>query len=185
MEKIWQMWSGQLPEKFVEETISVCESYPISNANIGFDGSTQNDQYRNSEIRWVGSNQTIKNIMWDYAQQANRNAFGFDIDYISEIQFTTYNADDNGKYDWHHDTFWGNPTRYDRKISVVIQLSDPEDYEGGLFEFDPQWEQPARDLLLKKGTVIAFPSFIRHRVTPITKGVRKSLVAWIEGAKFR
>lgn len=179
------MWSGVLDDTTVENLITECEKYSVYDATIGTDGTTQNDNYRNSEVRWIGGNSTPSSLLWNYAKEANRNAFGFDIDYLKEIQFTTYNASDNGKYDWHHDTFWGNPSRYDRKISVVIQLSDPEDYEGGEFEFDTQYEQPNKVELMKKGTVIAFPSFIPHRVTELTSGVRKSLVGWIEGPKFR
>jgi PKHD-type hydroxylase len=185
MIKIWQMWSGGLAEETVNNIINICEQYPVSDSYLGFDGDTQNNKYRTSELRWVGDNVQLNKMMWDYGHEANRNAFGFDIDYLKEIQFTTYKGSENGKYDWHCDTFWGNPRTYDRKISVVIQLSDPSDYEGGMFEFDHQWEQPLKEDLMKKGTVIAFPSFIQHRVTPVTEGIRKSLVAWIEGPKFR
>jgi len=185
MEKVWQMWSGGLDDSTINNLVTECEQYDIQNATIGNDGSTNNDNYRNSDIRWIGSGSLASTLLWDYAKEANRNAFGFDIDYLKDIQYTTYNATDNGKYDWHHDTFWGNPSRYDRKISVVIQLSDPEEYEGGEFEFDSQYEQPNKELLMKRGTVIAFPSFIPHRVTELTSGVRKSLVGWIEGPKFK
>jgi PKHD-type hydroxylase len=73
---------------------------------------------------------------------------------------------------------------YDRKISIIIQLTDPSEYEGGEFEMDYQYEQPNKEDLKKKGTIIVFPSFIPHRVTELTKGTRKSLVAWVEGPKF-
>ena len=181
------MWSGDggLDNATVDKIIVDCEKYNIENASIGDGGNTQNDNYRTSEVRWVGSNSTISNMIWNYARVANRNAFGFDINYLKNIQFTTYNASDSGKYDWHHDTFWGNDSSYDRKLSVVIQLSDPEEYDGGLFEVDNQYEQPNAEDLSAKGTVLVFPSFIPHRVTELTSGVRKSLVAWIEGPKFR
>ena len=185
MDKIWQMWSGGLDGSTVDDLVTECKKYDIQNATIGSDGNTHNDNYRNSEVRWINSDSLASNLLWHYAKESNRNAFGFDIDYLKDIQYTTYNSADNGKYDWHHDTFWGNPSRYDRKISVVIQLSGPEDYGGGNFEFDTQYEQPNEELLLKKGTVIAFPSFIPHRVTQLTSGVRKSLIGWIEGPKFR
>jgi len=185
MNQIWQMWSGVLEDSVVESIITECDKFPIETASLGVDGSTPNDQYRKSKIRWINSNNpVVSDMLWDYSRAANRNAFGFNIDYIKDIQYTTYTSADKGKYDWHHDTFWGNSTMYDRKISIIIQLTDPSEYEGGEFEMDYQYEQPNKEDLKKKGTIIVFPSFIPHRVTELTKGTRKSLVAWVEGPKF-
>jgi PKHD-type hydroxylase len=104
---------------------------------------------------------------------------------MHEIQYTTYYGDAHGRYDWHCDTFWANSTTYDRKISIVIQLSDSKDYEGGDFEIDHRYPQFPKEAIRDKGSVLVFPSFINHRVTPVTSGTRKSLVAWIQGPKFR
>jgi PKHD-type hydroxylase len=70
-------------------------------------------------------------------------------------------------------------------MSIVIQLTDPSEYEGGDFEIDSQYPQLPKEEIREKGSVLVFPSFIPHRVTPVTKGVRRSLVSWIEGPKFR
>lgn len=187
MNQIWQLWRGGISSNQADLIVEAGDQYPVTETGLGFDGSTQNNQYRSSEIRWipVGTDPNIESILWYFAKTANRNAFGFDINYMNDIQYTTYYANQNGKYDWHHDTFWGNPTTFDRKISIVIQLSDPQDYEGGDFEIDHQYPPLPADEIREKGTVIVFPSFIRHRVTPVTKGVRRSLVSWIEGPKFR
>ena len=73
-----------------------------------------------------------------------------------------------------------------RKLSMVIQLSDPKDYEGGILEIHAnEHYPPPPDELKRRGTIVVFPSFLRHRVIPVTKGVRYSLVAWIEGPHFR
>jgi PKHD-type hydroxylase len=189
MNKIWQMWSGEIDDKTVSDIITECEYYSPQQANIGYDDGTVSEQTRRSEVRWIDKNDVnskfIADMMWRYVQEANRNAFGFHIDYFSEIQYTTYFAENSGKYDWHHDTFWGNTSCYDRKVSIILQLSDPSEYTGGEFQLDPQYEQPQQELLKRKGTILAFPSFIRHRVTEIESGVRKSLVMWVEGPKFR
>ena len=189
MRALWQYWQAQLNDEFINDIISMGETYPVANAGLGFDGSTQNSEYRSSEIRWIDPNNNdskfITDMLWYFAKEANRNAFGFDIDMLPDIQYTKYKANENGKYDWHCDTFWANPTTYDRKISIVIQLSDPSEYEGGEFQFDPQYPQMPANEIIKKGTVIVFPSFLNHRVTPVTKGERKSLVSWIQGPKFR
>lgn len=187
MNQIWRMWSGVLDDSTITDIITECEYYQPQNANLGFDGENKDNQVRRSEVRWIDrkdkNSRFIADLIWDYAEEANRDAFGFDISMIRDIQYTTYKAQDLGKYDWHFDTFWANPRTTDRKISIIIQLSDPNDYEGGDFEIDPQYVQP--EDIRQKGTVFVFPSFIRHRVTEVTKGTRKSLVSWIEGPKFK
>ena len=75
---------------------------------------------------------------------------------------------------------------YHRKLSFSAQLSNSDDYEGGDLVFDlPEELTPAKDAMRKQGTVIIFPSFLRHMVTPVTKGERHSMVSWIEGLNFR
>jgi PKHD-type hydroxylase len=71
-----------------------------------------------------------------------------------------------------------------RKISIVVQLSDPDEYEGGELQIQTGSESYI-SILKKKGAVTLFPSYMRHRVTPVTKGVRKSLVLWVGGSTFR
>lgn len=189
MNQLWQYWHAHLEDAMIDDIIRVGEQYPVANAGLGFDGSTINDEYRSSEIRWIDphhwSNRFLTDMLWYFAKEANRNAFGFDIDYLPDIQYTKYSAAEDGKYDWHCDTFWANPTTYDRKISIVIQLTDPSEYEGGDFQLDPQYAQMPAEIIRAKGTVLVFPSFLNHRVTPVTRGVRRSLVSWIQGPKFR
>lgn len=189
MRAMWQMWPAELSDATVEEIIRECERYPVHDATIGYEGAKANSEYRTSDLRWV--NKTNPNSAWiaelimEYATKANRNAFGFDIDYVSDIQYTTYRSENSGRYDWHHDTFWCSPLAYDRKVSVVMQLTAGSDYTGGEFEFDPQYPAPDAEKMRQRGTVFVFPSFISHRVTPVTAGIRKSLVSWVEGPSFR
>ena len=189
MNAIWQLWEAGLSNEVCDKIIKEAESYKIEDATIGLGNLKKDKQVRKSTVRWVNSgNETSKfihNILWDYVTTANKNAFGLDINFLEQIQYTVYDGGEEDFYDWHFDTFWANPTMYDRKVSVTIQLSDPEDYEGGEFLFDPQHIQPVQTKLKKRGTVLVFPSMIRHCVKPVTKGTRKSLVAWVEGPKFR
>lgn len=189
MKEFWQYWHMQLDPAYIDNIINYGNQHPVTQTGLGFDGSTNNNNHRSSEIRWINpmdsNSKFIVDMLWYFAQEANKNAFGFDINYLPDIQYTTYNASENGKYDWHCDTFWGNPTMYDRKLSIVIQLTDPSEYEGGDFEIDPQYPSLPRDIIRDKGTVIVFPSFLNHRVTPVTKGTRRSLVSWIQGPKFK
>jgi len=189
MNQLWQYWHAALNDSAVNDIIRTGNSFPTAFAGLGIDGSTPNGDRRSSEIRWIDpylpSCKFIVDSLWYYANEANRNAFGFDINYLQDIQYTKYEAANEGKYDWHCDTFWGNNTMYDRKISIIMQLTDPSEYEGGDFEIDPQYPQMDPVQIRAKGTVIVIPSFLNHRVTPVTSGTRRSLVSWIQGPKFR
>lgn len=191
MNAIWQMWDKVLSDDLCDQIITECEYYKVHDATVGSNntGAVKNKTVRSSTIRWIEptdvNSKFIHDILFDYAMQANRKTFGFNISSLHQIQYTVYDGEEQDFYDWHFDTFWANSSQYDRKISITIQLSNPKDYEGGEFQFDPQYIQPSSTQLKNRGTVIAFPSFIRHCVKPVTKGVRKSLVAWIEGAKFK
>jgi len=93
------------------------------------------------------------------------------------FQLASYTG--KGHFDWHSDL--GRSETSTRKMSLSVQLSDPATYEGGGLEFFGQDK-----LILPRaiGTVIVFPSFLIHRVTPVMRGTRLSLVAWVHGAAF-
>lgn len=191
MKAIWQMWEAELSDDTINRIVEECEFYTPEKSRVGFreEGKEAEDEVRSSTVRWINPLDTgskfIKDILMNYANLANRECFGVDINNIYDIQYTIYDAKEKGHYDYHFDTFWANPTHSDRKLSITIQLSDSNDYEGGDFLFDPQYVNPDREKLRKKGTVLVFPSPIRHCVETVTKGVRKSLVAWVEGPKWR
>jgi len=185
MNSIWQMWERGITPITCNKIIEECEKLQPMEANVGLTDSNVNTSIRRSEVRWAGQVEWINKLVYSFATRANRQAFGFDISYLEDIQYTIYKGTDEGYYDWHHDTFWAGHTSFDRKISVTIQLSDPTEYKGGRFLLDPMYEQPDPIALVQRGTVFCFPSPIRHTVEPVTSGVRKSLVAWIEGPKFR
>jgi PKHD-type hydroxylase len=111
----------------------------------------------------------------------NEQFFKFDLHGFGEhLQFTEYVAP-SGKYDSHADRAYGLPIR---KLSITVQLTDEDTYEGGDLELIPQIENPHK-MPRKRGTMIAFPSYQLHRVTPVTKGTRNSLVGWINGKQFK
>ena len=109
-------------------------------------------------------------------------AFNIDVDNQAEMQFTEYHAAQRGHYDWHQDVHWNGQAAADRKISITVQLSDGDDYEGGDFEFD---DVKTNADFRSKGTVLVFPSYLRHRVLPVTSGTRRSLVAWFFGPRWK
>lgn len=153
-----------------------------------YDGNTSgviDKTYRESQIWWIPKNKDFK---WLYdrigtlIKNGNDNMWNFDITHMNEeIQYAEYHAENAGHYDWHVDI--GGASTSMRKISISIQLSDPEEYEGGELQFF--FKRNTVTAPKTKGTAILFPSFMLHRVTPITKGTRKSLVLWVSGPPFK
>ena len=149
---------------------------------------------RKSNIVWM-SDRWIYNEIQPYVHTANQNAgWNFQWDFSEACQFTKYKL--NQFYDWHCDS-WDKtyPNGKIRKLSVTCQLSDQTEYKGGELEFDFRNYDPymrdevehvkqAKDILTK-GSIIVFPSFVWHRVKPVTEGTRYSLVLWNLGKPFK
>ena len=183
MKHNYWLWQAELSDEVIDGIIERCETIPVIDAVVG--AKTYDTSVRRSKVRWTTDDSELRKIIWDYGTTANGNAFGFDIINKFDIQYTTYLDSDSGCYNWHTDNEFMKDGYYDRKLSVVIQLSDPSEYEGGKFEFDIDGEVFSPEGFEKKGSIIVFPSFLKHRVTEVTKGTRNSLVSWIEGPHFR
>ena len=153
---------------------------------------------RDSNIVWL-SEPWIYNEIHPYIHQANKNAgWNFEWDWSEACQFTKYKQDQY--YGWHCDS-WDEPyvdidnKNYNgkiRKLSVTCVLSKPEDYEGGELEFDFGTDEPDKKHNVRscteiktQGSLVIFPSFVRHRVKPVTKGTRYSLVIWSLGQPYK
>jgi PKHD-type hydroxylase len=142
---------------------------------------------RRSKICWMPKNEyfwPVYDRILKFVSNANQNYYHFDITRLDErIQYTEYNETYKGHYGWHFDVGPGSRSCI-RKLSIVVQLSDPGDYEGGDLQFSMD-----NDSILTapktQGSIVIFPSYLRHRVTPVTKGTRRSLVTWISGPPFR
>lgn len=189
MLNLFHVFPGVIPSSKCNEIIRRGMELSPQNGSIGFDQDHVNDSYRVSTIRWFDfrHNKDISDLLVSFAKEANRESFGFDLfDTAYDIQFTEYHGTSVGKYDWHHDVWWSNPRLHDRKLSIVIQLSPPESYQGGDFEFRIAGADTSSMAGFKQqGSILVFPSFFEHRVTSVTVGTRYSLVSWIEGPKFR
>lgn len=169
--------SDSLCDKIIETGLS----YPAQ------DGTTfsEDDSQRNSVIRWIKDWEPISSKLLPYINMVNAKAFNVDIQQaMSELQFTEYLDAYGGYYERHHDIDYSSDENNDRKLSVSVQLSDPDDYVGGDIEF---FEVQGLDIEVQRqrGTMIVFPSYIQHTVTPVTKGKRYSLVSWIYGPRWR
>ena len=147
-------------------------------------GTTRGEtDVRLSDITWLYANDDLEWVfrkITDVVLFLNNKYFNFDIFGLNEgLQFTNYKAPSD-KYGKHIDRSHGILVR---KLSISIQLTDPEEYEGGELQLHVENEP----LIMKKeqGTLILFPSFILHEVKPVTKGERNSLVSWVTGKQFK
>ena len=148
----------------------------------------QSDSLRISKVRWI---QQDSKWEWLYRrlqvmiQEANDALWQFELVSMPEkIQFTEYHANEKGHYNWHQDI--GTGIASCRKVSVTVQLSGQEDYEGGDLQLTHGGPHELSYTAPKKaGSVTIFPSYMLHRVTPVTKGVRKSFVLWVGGSPFK
>ena len=156
------------------------ELYPFQEAKVIGD----NNGIRESEIKWMYPDDKsfwVYEKICGYAEQANNKLWKFNIhSVIDAIQYTVY-YEGGGHYGWHIDIGPGSINH--RKISCTVQLSDPNEYEGGDLEI---WTGgDFKTIERKQGCAILFPSFLMHRVTPITKGTRRSIVLWMGGDSYK
>jgi PKHD-type hydroxylase len=108
--------------------------------------------------------------------------YGLDVEgFGTGCQIARYSGDVQGHYDWHSDLGTGRFSR--RKLSLSVQLSAADAYEGGDLEFHLRGLDAVK--MRQQGTMIAFPSYLEHRVTPVVRGERYSLVAWVDGPPYR
>ena len=186
-------------DKEIDQSPVFVKNKNNQDAGIGF------DKVRNSKHTWVSSSHWTGGFLWHYVERANRENFLYDLKCLDHeiIQYTIYNEGDY--YDWHTDggltthykpqfignstdgvgnDFYNQNTELVRKLSFSLQLSDPEDYEGGELELI---NEIGESYLAPKtqGCLILFDSRTRHRVRTVTKGTRKSLVGWVLGPRWK
>ena len=174
-----------------DELIRIGQSEPKINATIGIDNKNTklDERYRKSIISWIPFAKAIPiyQVIRNWMEITNTNYFGFDTVQLSEQgQYAEYSKD--GFYNWHMDSnteMAAMPTV--RKISMTLLLSDPKDFEGGELELfcGDTLDSEKNKFKLKQGYAVFFASFLLHRVMPIIKGNRKSLVMWFGGSPLR
>ena len=144
----------------------------------------RNSSLRRSQIAFLGPEQKhawLYQRIWAAVQVCNPQYFDVDVVGVEpNVQVARYDSSDAGFYDWHFDF---GPAKPERKLSISIQLSSSEDYEGG--DLEMLFGKSPTTLDRTRGAFIIFPSFMLHRVTPVTRGTRWSLVAWIHGKRWR
>jgi PKHD-type hydroxylase len=176
-------WEGAFTEQELDWLQEKAKNAEQAGQVGGGNGGTVNANVRRSQVSWLGNNADTK---WIFERLAfvvstlNAQHFNFDLTGFGEaLQLTNYDQSENGMYGWHQDC--GDSVC--RKLSVVVQLADPLEYDGGnlqiMFSSDPI------NIEKRRGLIAVFPSFMLHQVTPVTRGSRQSLVTWASGPTFR
>ena len=179
-------WNKAIDEKICDE---------IVNRHKHFEKATtikesENKGARKNKVTFT-NDEELYNLLRPYVNSANEQAgWNFDIEGAEGIQISKYDKDD--LYNWHIDggsDIHHQKNNYVRKLSLVMTLTDRKEYEGGEFEIDLGPHASNRNLVVDelntKGGLVVMPSFLYHRVKPITKGTRHSLVMWTSGRPFK
>jgi PKHD-type hydroxylase len=198
-------FTSVLSHKFCDQIIEQGKKNKDEFARIGFlkDKNLSKDQIkeikkkRDSNVTWMNDPWIYREIL-PYVHAANKNAgWNFNFDFSESCQFTKYSQ--GQYYGWHCDS-WIEPYKNEninlnnkiRKLSVTCSLSDYSEYTGGELEFnfnDPEKKKKQNIKkcveILPKGSICVFPSFVWHRVCPVKKGTRYSLVIWNLGESFK
>lgn len=176
----------KIPPELVDLMVKEIENDPTLEFRSAQTGNDYNprmdDEIRNSKVTWWYEDHWVTSIICHYINMANRCNWEYDLTFLSGLQITHYDKD--GHYIWHSDYGTSNDQRYTRKLSATLLITDPSEYEGGELEFVDYHNNLLRSPK-EKGTLVIFDSRIPHRVTPIVKGRRTSIVAWMLGPKLR
>jgi PKHD-type hydroxylase len=178
----FQKIAGALSPDECRKAVALAESHGLRAGRLV--GQVASD-LRRAELAWVDDLPDagwIMDRMVRVVAEANR-VFEFALDDFAEsAQIARYGAEGQGHFGWHSDIGTGALAAR-RKLTIVVQLSDPADYSGGQLELQPDSNVQVADRA--QGTATLFPSFVLHRVTPVTVGVRWSLTLWAHGPAFR
>jgi PKHD-type hydroxylase len=186
-ESCFAAWEGAFTSEELDRIVAHGDGLALRKADLfGAEektGTSEAEQIRITRTAWINPGAEtgwIFDRMQRVAMALNSNAWQFDLTGFSEaFQYTVYHGTEGGHYGWHVD----QGTLPPRKLSLSLQLSEADAYEGCDLEFLPG--HASETAPRGRGTVIAFPSYLLHRVTPIRSGTRKSLVVWVTGPKLR
>lgn len=188
----WVYWDNWLTEAEINQLCAYCAAGDLKDGKT-FSGYREDIRVSKIQFnKWTPENGWVFDKLIDVIQLMNNRWYGFDLNGFDAFQYGEYRADDGGHFEWHTDLHFGDQNRQiddyglqqPRKLSLSIALNEPGvDFEGGEFQLN-MGHQDLITVPIPKGRIIAFPSFLLHRVTPVTKGVRKSIVVWVTGPKF-
>lgn len=186
----WVWWDNVFSDEELAQLVKYCGDVGATERAqvIDNDAENTNDKIRRTNIKFHYPNEEnswIFQKLYQATEMINDRFYKFDLLGWEMFQYGEYHSKEGGKYDWHTDLIYGDQHNMTltRKMSLVLFLND--DYEGGEFEVTTSNEQDPQQPEAKPGRIIAFPSWIHHRVKPVTSGIRKSIVIWAMGPKFK
>lgn len=179
------VWSGGFTPEEVDKIIDLEALQTFDKGRVGLNLNTAAPpETRDSDVSWIHhdqhSNWVFERIS-GITSVVNYDHFMYNIDGVDAFQYTKYGP--NQHYNWHWDMEFGWQ-KWVRKISMVLMLSDPDEYEGGELEIVTTGDLDNRvSFKPNKGDMVYFASWMPHRVAPVQSGMRRSLVAWIVGER--
>lgn len=178
-------WDSFLTDAEINLLLSQPEWLATEKASVG--AGVVDAAIRITQVGWIAQKPELMPI-WDklskVVAEVNRRFFQFDLTgFYEPMQLGIYSSDSNGHYDWHTDAT-AKDRSSPRKLSIALMLSDASEFEGGEFQVRISSDEPLT-LETKRGRAWFFPSYVMHRVKPVTKGVRRSLVLWVGGPSFK
>ena len=210
----YYFWPGELSKDECESLISEFDTSNASDATTGFyhgkkslypeeiaamkkqgEWDYENDtpkgmgvpdnEIRKTKLNWFPVEHKYNGILANYLRKANRIMYHYQLNKLTPCQVARYDVGDF--YDFHQDSghAMNEYEKETRKLSMTVQLSDPKDYEGGEFLFYNGHKDPIEPECKEQGSILVFDSRMWHKVAPVTKGVRYSLVTWILGPRFQ
>jgi PKHD-type hydroxylase len=186
----WVYWDQAFTDEELDQITQYCLSKGAEPSTIM--GTSNQEEVERVRVSQTHFHHRDNNTAWifdrfnDIIMRLNERFYGFNLNGYDSFQYTEYDSSKLGRYDWHMDTQLGANTLIEtRKLSLVLNLSKPEeDYRGGSFQLNLGMEEEAETVPFPRGRIIAFPSFMIHRVTPVVEGIRRSIVVWVTGPKF-
>lgn len=182
----WCYWDNVFTEMELNLITNYLSNVKLEKGRIGNNEGIINTTTRNSDVNFFSCNSDTNWIFNKFnfiISSINDQFYNFDLEGYDAIQYSEYKSSEKGEYDFHMDTGLDVSDILPRKLSLAMLLND--NFEGGEFQINPGTEKYAMTVETKKNRAILFPSFLIHRVAPVTKGIRKSLVIWTLGPKFR
>lgn len=186
----WVYWDDAFTDKELDDILAYCRKFDLERA-LTFEENNKldvNTDRRRSQIRFHTRNEDTA-WMFDRLNfiitAANEQFYNFNLNGYESFQYTEYKSDDLGYYDWHMDMCLGHDEGNmieTRKLSMSLCLND--DFDGGEFLINNGSEDEPLKVPTKKGRAILFPSWMIHSVTPVTRGMRSTLVVWVMGPKW-
>ena len=203
-QSIW--YYTRLPESVVDSIEKdLINNFDSRMVDSKLHGDALNKDKRNSQNAWIPTDHWVAGFLWHYVQRANRENFLYDLRNIDgeSLQYTRYG--EGQFYNWHNDAglavqykptsvgnfaegraqdFVNENIELIRKLSFSLQLSHPDDYEGGNVQF---LDEGGKSYIAprQRGSIVLFDSRTQHRVLKVTKGTRKSIVGWVVGPRWK